>query len=203
MHGAIGVAKKNFRRAGIPATIKGKPNPAHAAVIGPTMERLAKAQSHFTIGDDRQGTRIYHFHDTTVDRLYSRLARQSKGRGSEESLRAEYIALQRYKHHWHHSGLELALASVDPNRIFASDPSGMSGMPKSERQAHHRRQYREARELLGWKPHIIVENVMCAETSIEVAGFSVGYNSRTQARDMAEKVLRESARKLAKLWGIG
>jgi hypothetical protein len=48
----------------------------------------------------------------------------------------------------------------------------------------------------------VVENVMCAETSLEVAGFSIGHNSRTQARDKAEQIVRESARKLAKLWGI-
>jgi hypothetical protein len=79
----------------------------------------------------------------------------------------------------------------------------MNGMPKTERQAHHRRQYREARDLLGWKPHIIVENVMCAETSLEVAGWAIGsFTSRTSARDGAEKILRESGRKLAKLWGM-
>jgi hypothetical protein len=79
----------------------------------------------------------------------------------------------------------------------------MSGMAKTERQAHHRQQWRAARELLGHKPGIVVDNIVCAETSIEVAGWSIGFNSRTQARDSAEKVLRESARRLAKLWGIG
>lgn len=191
MHGAA-MSRKTKETPYVRSTVDGLP----------TAERLAKAQSHFTVGDDKQGTRIYHFHDTTVDRLYSRLRKQARSRSTEEGLRSEYIALQRYRHHWHHSGLELALASVDPNRIFASDPAGMSGMPKTEKQAHHRRQYREARDLLGWKPHIVVENVMCAETSLEVAGFSIGHNSRTQARDKAEQIVRESARKLAKLWGI-
>jgi len=199
-----GATMKNIRRVGVPATKRGKPNPDYLRSVfdGPTAQRIAKAQGSFTIGDDKQGTRIYHFHDATIDRLYSRLARQAKGRGEEETVRVEYIALQRYKHHWYHSGLEWSVGSVDLNRVFASDPSSMSGMPKTERQAHHRRQYREARELLGWKPHIIVENVLCAETSLEAAGWSVGYNSRTQARDKAEQVLRESGRKLAKHWGI-
>lgn len=204
MHGAA-MSNRNIRRTGVRATIKGKPNPDYtAAVVGiPTSERLAKAAGHFTVGDDKQGTRIYHFHDATVDRLYSRLARGSRGRGEEESVRAEYLALQRYKHHWHHSGLEVSVGSVDLDRIFAPDSPGMNGMPKTERQAHHRRQYREARDLLGWKPHIVVENVMCAETSLEVAGWAIGsFTSRTSARDGAEKILRESARVLAKLWGI-
>jgi hypothetical protein len=196
---------KNVRRTGIPATIKGKPNPDYAAaVVGiPTSERLKKARGHFTVGDDKRGTRIYHFHDATVDRLYSRLARSAKSRGEEETVRCEYLALQRYKHHWHHSGLEASVGGIDLNRIFAPDPSSASGMPKTERQAHHRRQYRDARDLLGWKPHIVVENVMCAETSLEVAGWAIGsFTSRTSARDGAEKILRESGRKLAKLWGI-
>lgn len=165
---------------------------------GPTNARQHKSEGHFTIGDDKQGTRIYHFHDSPLDRLYSRLAR---GRGVE-TARQEYVALQKYRHHWHHGGLEASIGSVDLNRIFAADPSSMSGMPKTERQAHHRRQYREARELLGWKPHIVVENIVCAETSIEIAGWAIGGNSRTHARDTAERILRESARMLAKHWGI-
>lgn len=203
MHGAT--VTKNIRRTGVPATIKGVPNPEYTRSVfdGPTAERIAKAQGSYAIGDDKQGTRVYHFLDTTVDRLYSRLAKRAKGRGQEETVRSEYLALQRYKHHWHHGGLECSIGSVDLNRIFASDPSGMSGMPKTEKQAHHRRQYRDAKELLGWKPHIVVENVMCAETSLEVAGWSIGvFTSRTSARDGAEKILRECARKLAKHWGI-
>jgi hypothetical protein len=204
MHGAT-MTKRDIRRTGVPATKRGKANPDYVRSVfdGPTAERLAKASGHFTIGDDKQGTRVYQFHDTTVDRMYSRLTRRAGGRVAEEQLRSEYLALQRYKHHWHHSGLEVSVGSVDLNRIFAPDSPGMNGMPKTERQAHHRRQYRDARDMLGWKPHIIVENIMCAETSLEVAGWAIGsFTSRTSARDGAEKILRESGRKLAKLWGI-
>lgn len=170
---------------------------------GPTAERLLKAQNHVHVGDDRQGQKIYQFHDSTMDRLYSRLTRATKSRALEEGLRSEYIALQKYKHHWFSAGLQSALGSADLNRIFASDPGSMSGMAKSEKQAHHRQQYREARDLIGHKPGIVVDNVVCAETSLEVAGWSIGYNSRTTARDNGERILRESARRLAKLWGIG
>jgi hypothetical protein len=207
MHGAA--MAKNIRRTGVAVTIKGKVNPEYVRSVfdGPTAERLAKAQSHYTVGDDKQGTRIYHFHDTTIDRLYSRLAR---GREATGSVRAEYVALQKYRLHWHRAGLELSLGSVDLNRVFASDPSSMSGMAKTEGQAHHRKQYREARDMLenardmiGWKAHIVVENVMCAEISLEQAGWSIGsFTSRTSARDGAERILRESGRKLAELWGI-
>ena len=201
--GAIAV-KKNIRRVGVPATKRGKPNPDYVRSVfeGPTAERLAKAGGSFTIGDDKQGTRVYHFHDAPLERLYSRLGRQAKGKGEEDTIRAEYAALMKYRIHWHHGGLECAIGSIDLNRIFASDPGSMSGMAKTERQAHHRRQYREARELLGWKPHIVVENIICAEVSLQVAGLSIGFNSPFRAREGAEKILRESARKLAKHWGI-
>lgn len=173
---------------------------------GPTAERLLKAQNHVHVGDDRQGQKIYQFHDSTMDRLYSRLTRATKSRALEEGLRSEYIALQKYKHHWFSAGLQSALGSADLNRIFASDPGSMSGMAKSERQAFHRKIYREARDGkdgIGHKAGIVVDNVVCADTSLEVAGWSIGYNSRTAARDNGERILRESARRLAKLWGIG
>jgi hypothetical protein len=189
---------KNIRRTGTPASKKGVPNPEY----GPTLERLAKAQGSVSIGDDKQGTRIYHFHDAPLDRLYSRLTRRA-GKYQEEQLRTEYIALQKYKHHWFAAGLESSLSSTDLDRIFASDPGSMSGMAKTESQAHHRQQWRVARDLLGHKPGIVVDNVVCAETSLEVAGWSIGFNSRTQARDRAEEIVRESGRKLAKMWGVG
>lgn len=173
--------------------------------VGPTAERLAHAHNHFHVGDDKQGGRIYQFHDSPLDRLYSRLTR-SAGKRDEEQLRSEYIALQKYKHHWFSAGLQSSLGSADLNRVFASDPGSMSGMARTERQAHHRQQYRAARDGkdgIGHKPGIVVDNVVCAETSLEIAGWSIGYNSRTSARDNAERILRESGRKLAGLWGIG
>jgi hypothetical protein len=171
---------------------------------GPTPERLRIASGHYHVGDDKQGGRIYQFHDSALDRLYSRLTRGA-GRRDEEQLRSEYIALQKYKHHWFSAGLQSALGSADLNRIFASDPGSMSGMAKSEKQAHHRQQYRNARDGeygIGHKAGIVVDNVVCADTSLEVAGWSIGYNSRTSARDNAERILRESGQKLAALWGI-
>lgn len=197
MHGAA--VARNIRRTGVAVTIKGKPNAAY----GPTAERLAKAQGHVSVGDDKQGTRIYHFHDNPLDRMYGRLTRQAKGASAEAGLRLEYLALTKYRHHWHAAGLQSTIGSAELDRVFASDPTSMSGMAKTESQAHHRRQYREAVEHIGWKPHIVVDNVVCAGTSIEQAGWAIAsFTSRTSARDGAEIILRESGRKLAKLWGI-
>jgi hypothetical protein len=203
MNGAATLSR-NIRRQGVAATKQGKTNPEYVRSVfdGPTSERLAKAQSHFTVGDDKQGTRIYHFHDTTIDRLYSRLARQAKGRESESGVRAEYLALQKYRIHWHRAGLEISLGSVDLNRVFASDPGSMSGMAKTEGQAHHRKQYREARDLIGHQAGIVVDNIVCHENSVECAGSSIGYKSQFHGREAATKMLRESARSLARLWGI-
>lgn len=196
------LSNRNIRRTGVRATIKGKANPLYPTSTGPTVERLAKAESHYVVGDDQRGNRVYQFHDCPLDRMYSRLTRQAKALSAEQGLRREYIALVKYRHHWFSAGLQDAIGSADLNRIFASDPGSMSGMAKSERQAHHRQQYRAAREEIGHKPGIVVDNIVCAETSIEAAGWSIGFNSRTQARDKAEEVLRESGRKLANLWGI-
>lgn len=204
----IGAQVKNIRRTGGPASKRGKPNPEY----GPTVQRLAIAQGNVSIGDDKQGTRIYHFHDTPLDRLYSRLVRRA-GSYQEQQIRREYIALQKYKNHWFAAGLECALGSADLNRVFASDPGSMSGMAKTERQAHHRQEYRAARKEIGHKPGIVLDNIVCAELSLEMAGASIGYGSYYKAgrksyaspyraREEATKLLREAGAKLAQFWGI-
>lgn len=194
MHGAAAVTKtKNFRRQGIPATIKGTPNPEYAAAIGPTAERLSKAQGFYVVGDDKQGTKITRMRDDVLERL------QAKGILSG----AEYASLQKYHIHWHRAGLEAGIGSTDLNRIFSSDPTSMSGMAKTEAQAHHRKQWREARELIGHKAGIVVDNVVCAGWSLEVAGNSIGYQSPYRARQAATGYIKDAAFRLSKLWGIG
>lgn len=158
---------------------------------------------HFAVGDDKQGNRVYQFHDSSLDRMYSRLTKKASTRAEEEALRREYIGLQRYKHHWHHGGLQASVGSIDLDRVFASDPTSMSGMAKSERQAHHRQQWRAAREILGHKPGIVIDNFVCADWGLEIAGVTLGYAGGYRARVAAEKVVRESGAILAKMWGVG
>jgi hypothetical protein len=162
-------------------------------VRGPTDERLGKATGAFEVGGGDRGVRTYIFADGPLDRMF-------KGKRIDP---IEYSALQRYKHHWYHGGLEISLGSVDLNRIFASDPGSMSGMAKSEKQAHHRKQYREARDLIGHRPGIVVDNVVCAEWPLHTAGHSIGYDSPYRARQAAAEILRDAGYRLAKLWGIG
>ena len=170
---------------------------------GPTPQRLEKAENHYAIGDDKQGGKLYQFHDSTMDRVYSRLTRELKARADEEALRLEYFGLQRYKHHWYHGGLQASLGSVDLNRIFASDPGSMSGMAKSERQFHHRHQYRAARAHLGVNQALVADCVVCEEKSLEQAGYAIGYNSPYRARQASLKVLRDAGQRLARFWGVG
>jgi hypothetical protein len=184
---------KNIRRTGIPASKKGVPNPEYAkSVIGPTAQRLEKAEGFYAIGNETRGAPIHTMRDNPLERLFAK--RLLSG--------TEYSALQKYHHHWHCAGLEASLGSVDLNRIFSSDPGSMSGMAKSEAQAHHRRQWREAREIIGHKTGIVVDNVVCAGNSLEVAGHSIGYNSPFRAREAAMKHVQRAGDMLERHWGL-
>jgi hypothetical protein len=46
---------RNIRRTGVAVTIKGKPTAAYPSLDGPTAERLAKADNHYAVGDDKRG----------------------------------------------------------------------------------------------------------------------------------------------------
>lgn len=194
MHGAINTMAKNVRRVGLPAKRRGKANPVYAKVSdGPTPERLAKSQGFYTVGNETQGAKITTMRDAVLERMYARSAISGP----------EYAALQKYHHHWHCAGLESCIGSADLGRIFSNDPSSLSGMAKTEAQAHHRQQWRAARALLGHRVGIVVDNVVCAGNSLEVAGFSVGWRSKPQAIAASTEMLRDAGYRLARFWGIG
>jgi hypothetical protein len=184
---------KNVRRVGIPATRRGKPNPDYPRLDDALDRRLRFAEGHYTVGDDKQGGKIHTMRDQPLDRMFARQAITG----------AEYAALQKYHHHWHCAGLEMSLVSADLNRVFASDPGSLSGMAKTEAQAHHRKQWRDARAALGLRVAIIVDSVACAGNSLEVAGYAVGWRSKPQAIAAATEMLRDGGYRLARLWGIG
>lgn len=171
-----------------------KPEPlTHSLQSDPTPQRLARADGHFEVGDDKQGTKVIRLADAPLDRMFRRKAISGP----------EFSALQRFRHHWYHAGLIPNVGSVDLNRVFASDPSNSSGMAKSEAQAHHRGEYRQACELLGHRGRITVDNVVCSEQSLEVAGYALGWLSKPQAIAAASEILRDAGFRLARLWGIG
>lgn len=170
-----------------------KPQVVYQAIEGPTRERLRAAGEFYEVGDDKAGHKKWTMQDSPLARLKARRAIDPK----------EYAALMKYAHHWYHAGLSPGVGSVDLNRVFSSDPSNSSGMAKSEGQAHHRSQWRKAREVLGHRPGIIVDNVVCCEWPLAVAGHSIGYDSPYRARQAAAEILRDAGYRLAKMWGIG
>lgn len=189
MHGDITTMGRNVRRRGIKNS---SPEYVRSIFEGPTEERLQKAQGHFQVGDDKQGTKVYRMRDDTLARMLDRDAIDG----------TEYAALQKYKHHWTAGGLMGSVGSVDLNRVFSSDPASMSGMAKSEGQAHHRGQFRRAREQLGNRQVILVERVVLEEWTLESAGGTLGWRDRKQAVAAATEMLRDAGYRLAKLWGM-
>src|SRR4051794_14755482 len=95
---------------------------------GPTAERLDKAGEFFTVaGRSRSGRRITML-DDALGRAWVR----------RKLSALEYSALRRYALHWVAGGLQGPIGSVDLNRIYAFDPSKMSGLARTEAQLDHR-----------------------------------------------------------------
>lgn len=160
---------------------------------GPTNERIQAAGGAFVIGGDTRGHQTITMLDSPLQRLHKRGVVSDK----------ENAALNRYLHHWHCGGLQSSVGTVDLNRIFANDPGSMSGMAKSEKQYYHRQEYRNAREEIGHRPGIVVDNVVCQECSLEVAGHAIGWSNRPQAAAAVTEILRDAGYRLAKYWGMG
>lgn len=160
---------------------------------GPTSERVRAAGESFEIGGDQQAGFKYTMQDSPLDRLWSRRAIGGK----------EYAALKRYREHWYQSGLGGSAQSADLNRIFAANPINMTFLAKSEAQVNHRDNYWAAREHIGHKPGIVVDNVVCQEWDLVIAGHSIGYSSPYRARQKATEILRDAGYRLSKMWGIG
>lgn len=160
--------------------------------LGPTPERLAKANEHFTVGDDQQGGKIYTFQDDVLERARKR--RVIDGR--------QYAAICKFRHHWHHGGLEPTVGSVDLNRVFAPDFASFAGMAKSERQAFHRQQYREAVRKMGMRISNVVEKIACMDCKVEAVGHELGWSHPLQARASATEMLITGGDILADLWKL-
>ncbi|MDR3468824.1 MAG: hypothetical protein P4M07_23080 [Xanthobacteraceae bacterium] len=159
----------------------------------PTQERLRHAEGAVEIGDDGQGARVYTLRDAPIERMQSRGALEPK----------EYSALMKFKAHWVQAGLSPSIGSIDLARVFASDPGNYSGMAKTERQVFHRQRYREAVQHIGLRAALVVERVVCAEQTLEMAGFALNWKTPAQARAAATELLRDAGERLAALWGIG
>lgn len=172
-------------------------------VRGPTQERLARASGQASIGGEDRGVRIYHFLDTPLDRLYSRLVRCNKSNSQIDRMRAEYAALREYGRIFVESGMIGSIGAVDPNRTYSPSPSGRAFLAKTDRQLGDRDKLYFARSLtLNHHQGIVVDNVVCNERSLEIAGYAIGKESKTRAIVAAERLLRDAGYSLARSWRI-
>lgn len=197
MHSGNQILNTPSRTGGIVAALKRKPQVVYQSIEGPTSDRLRHAGGHFELGGEDRGIRVYYFADSPLQRLYTRL-RLKAGTKETEELAMEYAALLKYVSHWYYAGLEASLPSVDLDRVFSSDPSNMVGMAKSERQANHRKKYREAVDEIGHKPSILLDNFCCYEWPLDVACNTIGYEVKR-----ARRMVRDSASRLTVFWGMG
>lgn len=169
----------------------------------PTRERMARAGDNFEIGGDARTGKVIRIMDAPLDRMRSREMLGAK----------EYEALNKYRIHWWHAGMSGHLRSPELDRIFA-DPLASSGMASSERQAHHRSQFRKARALFdtpdtitsasteNHKMLIVLDNVLLSEQSLEISGYAIGCKSRYRARERSKNLLRKAADILMNHWGL-
>ena len=167
-------------------------------VRGPTPERLCKTAGYYDIGGVERSRTIYHLVDTPLDRLYSRLVKAGK---QIDRLRAEYAALREYSRIFVESGMIGSIGAVDPNRTYSPSPSGRAFLAKTDKQLSDRDKLHFARRVtLTHHQGIVVDNVVCNERSLEIAGYSVGKESKTRAIAFAEGLLREAGFALARSW---
>ena len=166
----------------------------HVDSLGPTPERISKSLGDFVVGDDRQGTRVYHFLDTPLARLYKRLGVEDRSDAASDQLRMEFVALMKYRDHWYYAGLESRVGSVDMDRVQTSAGALTGG----EKQAHHLHVYKRAVEMLGMWPSHVVEHIACLDRPIsQCSAFGLAISPY-----IFRKMLRDAASKLAHSWKV-
>jgi hypothetical protein len=155
----------------------------------PTPERMRRAGADFQRGDSGQITVA----DNPLDRAV--------GRG--HITKEQYSAGQKFRYHWYHAGLSDQLASIDLNRVFATDLGAFSTMSRSEGQLFHRQRYREAVRAAGKIGSHVLEWVICREFALEQVGYALGWTSRPQAHAAAIERMKMALDELCRLWSIG
>ena len=114
---------------------------------------------------------------------------------------SQFAAGVKYRLHWHRGGLEAGIRTVDFNRT-GGGPNGLAGMPATEDQVHHRRQWRQANDWIGQRGQIVLETVGCEDDSLEQAGYKLGEKNKPQAIAAARQILLGALDKLCDEWGI-
>jgi hypothetical protein len=160
------------------------------AIPGPTPERLKRSGGFFEIGGDKRVGHRFIMRDTPLGRALVR----------QKISAEEYTGLKKYSLHWLAGGLQGHMGSVDLNRIYAFDPSAMTGLCKSEAQAYHLGEYRLAHDFLGRRPAFVADCVACLELSLDVVGEALGFRSPYRGREAALEILRDAGGRLMVFW---
>jgi hypothetical protein len=175
----------------------------HVANEGlPTPERLKMAEGYLEIGDDKQGTRVYHFLDTCLDRTYADLIRKATGE-IERNLASEYEALTKLNVAYVSGHLNGNVGSIDFDRTYCPSTEGRSFLAATEKVLHYRDVFRAGMAALSVHQVSVVGDVVMGGRSLENAGYVIGCKSQRRAIERARNVLRSAGEVLANLWNIG
>lgn len=112
----------------------------------------------------------------------------------------EFEAGRRYYEHWYHSGLS-PIGAVDLGKVGqGSEPK--PGMAVSERQAYHRRAYRQGVAALD-EFRVYVDGIVLREEDPEVVGKRfTGRTQTQQSRAIAIEMLKLGLKRLAKAYEL-
>lgn len=157
---------------------------------GPTAERLDKAGQFFTVAGRSRSSRRITMLDDALGRAWMR----------QTISAVEYSALRRYALHWVAGGLQAPLGSVDLNRIYAFDPTQMSGLARSEAQLDHKRLYYRARAEIGFRPSFVADQVACFGRGLTETGTALGFKSPYRGRTRAAEILSDAGHRLGIFW---
>ncbi|MCW2218789.1 hypothetical protein M2232_002321 [Bradyrhizobium japonicum] len=153
---------------------------------GPTPERLRKAAQFFTVAGRSRSSRKITMLDDALGKAWMRQTISAQ----------EYSALRRYALHWVAGGLQGSLGSVDLNRIYAFDPSSMTGLARSEAQLDHKRTYYAAKQAIGFRPSFVADQIACFGRGLQETGASLGMRSPYRAREKAAELLGDAGHRL-------
>lgn len=169
---------------------------------GPTEQRLNHAGRLAPNGQPNPPAKRFYTDVGSRSRRRVAMLDDALGRAWMRSkiLDEEYAALKRYRLHWLAGGLGGALQSVDLNRIYAFDPTSMSGLAKTERQVDHRDAYYNARISIGLVPAFVADKVALFDHGLRDVGIMLGYHSAAHGRAKAGELLSEAGHRLARFW---
>ena len=139
---------------------------------GTTPERLRRADGHVHVENG-----VQYLRDDTLDRALNRKRITSR----------QYDAGKKYRHHWYHAGLAGNLRT-SWDGVFGSE-NMFGGMPRSEAEAFHRKQYRIGRAELEKRQCVdCIEQFVCYEIPLKTVGLN---GTRWKTRLQAEAAILE------------